>query len=340
MKVCVALSGGVDSAVSAYLLKEMGYEVIGLHMINYPESTGEDLDDVRKVAKFLDIPLVEKNIIDLFEKEIINYFYKEYLSGKTPNPCILCNRRIKFGELYNFSKKLNCDFLSTGHFVKKKNINESFYLCSGKDSAKDQVYFLSRIKKEILKYLLFPLGDYTKDEVRTIARDAEIPVFSKKDSQEICFIKDDNYKKFLINRGYKTIAGNIQHIDGEILGKHKGLAFYTIGQRKGLGISYKEKLYVVKINIEQNTLIVGSKKDLLKKQVSCINPYFFRKVDNEIQAYCKIRFNMEKRKANIVLRDDDSLTINFEDPVSSVTPGQLAVFYDDCDCVIGSAFIK
>ena len=340
MKVCVALSGGVDSAVSAYLLKDMGYDVMGLHMNNYPEFTGEDLDDVRKVAKFLNIPLVEKNIVDLFEREIINYFYKEYLSGKTPNPCILCNRKIKFGKLYEFSRELKCDFFSTGHFVKKKMIKENFYLCSGKDNTKDQVYFLSRVKKDLLKYLLFPLGDYTKEEVRSIAKKAGIPVFSKKDSQEICFIKDDNYKNFLIQRGYKTATGNIQHIDGEILGKHKGLAFYTIGQRKGLGISYKEKLYVVNIDLEKNTLIVGSKKDLLNKQVTCINPYFFKHIDKEFQAYCKIRFNMEKRKAKITICDDNSIIINFEDPVSSVTPGQLAVFYNDSNCVIGSAFIK
>ena len=274
-RVLLGMSGGVDSSVSAILLKKEGYEVIGATMKLWTGNTKQDeeknkkaISDAKKVCDKLGI---EHHIFDAekeFEQCVINNFVEQYQNAKTPNPCIECNKYIKFGYFYNKAKELGCDYIATGHYAKVKWSNKynQYILKKSKADKKDQSYFLYQIPKKILPKVIFPLEDFTyKTEIRKIAEENNLIVAKKKDSQEVCFIPDNDYVKFLQNHGNSNEKiGNIVLKNGQILGKHKGLIHYTIGQRKGLGIAYKEPLYVVKLDSTKNEVIVGTEKELYK----------------------------------------------------------------------------
>ena len=353
MKIGVAMSGGVDSAVAAALLTEMGHDVVGYHMKNLPDRLFEivpetkkvccspsDTTDAFKIAKTLGIKLKIIRLDELFRKHIINYFIEEYKHGKTPNPCVLCNDYIKFGALMDKALEDGMEMFASGHYARIiKHSTYGISLAKGKADHKDQAYFLSRIKKERLGKILFPVGELTKEEIRQKAKDLGLPVHKKRESQELCFIPDNDYRRFLNAEGVKLPEGDIVDTEGNIIGAHHGLSFYTIGQRRGLGISSKEKLYVIDIDTNKNCLIVGPYEKTLKKRFTAAKPNWFIDIDNaELRCQCMIRSTMKPENA-LVHIEEEELTVEFDNPVSAITPGQLAVFYDG-DIVLGSAFIE
>lgn len=335
-KVLVGMSGGVDSSVSALLLKKEGYEVVGATMALFDsEGTIKNCEDAKKVCDSLNI---EHHIIDLkeeFKKNVIDNFIDCYKNGRTPNPCIECNRFLKFGALYDKAKELGCDYIATGHYAKVVDNK----LCKADDLAKDQTYFLYKINKEVLSHIIFPLANYKdKDEIRSIARDNGLFVAEKKDSQEICFIPNDDYVNYLTNNLDKLPdSGNFILKDGTIIGKHKGIIYYTIGQRKGLGISYKTPLYVISIDKENNVIILGDEKDLYSNTLIATNiNLLVDKLPNRVMA--KVRYRAHEAIANIEWAGNDVKVI-FDEPQRSITKGQSVVFYEN-DICLGGGIIK
>lgn len=336
-RIAVAMSGGVDSSTVAFFLKSKGYDIFGVTMKTFNE---ED-KDAKKICEDLGI---EHHILDVreeFSKEVVDYFTNEYLNGKTPNPCMVCNRKIKFGKLLNFAEELGASYLATGHYA---NI-ENGTLKIGSDSRKDQVYFLSQIPKERLEKILFPIGDMEKTEVRELAFKLGVRVHDKKDSQEICFVEDGKLKEFLIERtkGKAEKKGKIVTKDGKVLGEHNGLSFYTIGQRKGLGISSTAPLYVIELNKKENCVVVGSNEDLMSKTLIAEKINLF-KVDsigelNNIECYVKTRSKDSFHKGVVKLISEDKIKIEFEDSIRAITPGQGAVVYTSDGEIIASGFI-
>ncbi|MEE9500326.1 MAG: tRNA 2-thiouridine(34) synthase MnmA, partial [Candidatus Omnitrophota bacterium] len=275
-KILVAMSGGVDSSVASLLLKRNNFDVTGVTMCFAIEGKTTDtrkprccgpraIEDAKRVCYKLDIPHYVMDFSKDLRKHVINKFISEYAKGRTPNPCIECNRYLKFEILLGKARRLGFDFLATGHYAKIEKQGRNFLLKRAKDKRKDQAYFLYPIKKDRLKSIMFPLADLTKKEVREIANDAELPVAHKPESQDICFISEKNYHMFLLERIERTHPGRIIDRKGNFLGKHKGLSFYTVGQRKGLGISSKRPLYVVSTNAGKNEIVVGEEKDLKAK---------------------------------------------------------------------------
>ena len=271
--VVVAMSGGVDSSVVAGLLKQEGYNVIGITLQLYSSNTsakkgsccsGIDIYDARRVAQKLDIPHYVFNYEKTFKEDVIDYFINAYENGETPIPCVKCNETVKFRDLMNFAKKLEADCMATGHYIKRKGSTKNAHMYMAEDKSKDQSYFLFSTTQDQLDYLRFPLGDIPKDKTRKIAEDIGLVVFNKKDSQDICFIPDGDYKKFI--KSQKKI-GEIIDLDGNVLSHHEGIQNYTIGQRRGLGISNENPLYVVDILKETNQIVIGSKADLLGKSL-------------------------------------------------------------------------
>jgi tRNA-specific 2-thiouridylase len=341
-KVVVAMSGGVDSSVCAYLLKKQGYDVIGLTMKLENEVTNEAIRDAQKIADKLGI---EHHVIDLdsyFQEKVVKYFISEYIKGKTPNPCIECNRHLKFKALLEKAFELDAFYLATGHYAKIEYNNSigRYLVKKAVDINKDQSYVLYNLKQQQCGHILLPLGCYTKDEIRSIAREAGFLVANKPDSQEICFIKT-NYKDFLKKKVPDKIKpGFFVNKHGEILGKHKGLPFYTIGQRRGLGISAGEPLYVISIDVKSNMIVLGPKEDLYVKEfiVGNTNWIAFDQLDDKILVNAKIRYNFKEQPAEIEPVENNKVKVVFQTPQKSVTPGQSAVFYND-DIVIGGGII-
>lgn len=349
-KVLLGMSGGVDSSVSAILLKEEGYDVIGITMKLFEgEIEGSCCNisstmDAKRVCDYLGIPHYTLNFKDEFKKYVINDFINSYANCKTPNPCIECNKYLKFDAMYKVAKELECDYIATGHYAKIE-YSEKYgqnVLKKANAISKDQSYVLYNIPKELLDKVKFPVGKFnSKDEIRKIAKEYNLPVATKPDSQDICFIPDGNYKKFLEeNSDIKSKKGNIVNKDGIVLGTHTGLYRYTIGQRKGLGISNKTPLYVIGFNSKDNELVVGEEKGLYQKEfiVSDVNLLVFDKISEELSVYVKTRYSSQAYSAKIIPYGKDIKAI-FDEPQKSITAGQSAVFYID-DVVIGGGKIQ
>lgn len=342
-KVLLGMSGGVDSSVSAILLQKEGYDVIGITMALSKET---DDTDAKAVCKELGI---EHHFVDLkseFKKYVIDNFIKCYANAKTPNPCIECNRKLKFGAMFEKAKELGCDYLATGHYanIEYSNKYKQYVLKKGDAIGKDQSYVLYTLPEDMLEHIIFPLGKFkTKDEIRKIASDNNFNmVANKPDSEDICFIPDGNYKRFLENNSdLKPKIGNIVLQDGTVLGKHSGLYNYTIGQRKGLGISYKEPLFVIGFNIRNNEVIVGTKEEAYKDCAIIDNVNILIKDIDIENLHVKVKTRYSTRESEAILQELDNkmIKINFLKPEKALTPGQSAVFYID-DVVIGGGIIK
>lgn len=343
-KVLLGMSGGVDSSVSALLLKEAGYEVIGVTLNLFPCTTCCSYIDVKDVCRKIGIEHFIYDGVEDFEKHVIQDFISEYKQCRTPNPCIECNKYMKFGAMYEKAKELGCDYIATGHYAKiewddkyKQNV-----LKKSKADKKDQSYVVYNLPREMLDKVLFPLGDFTsKDQIRKIAEEHNLSVAHKSDSEDICFIPNKDYKAFLENNSdIKAKQGNIVNLKGEKLGTHTGLYKYTIGQRKGLGISNPVPLFVVGYNQAKNELIVGEEKDLYKKElyVTDINLLLADKLEQPLKVNAKIRYAAKEAPATITQVEPNKIKVEFEQPQKSITPGQSVVFYVD-DIVLGGGKI-
>lgn len=349
------MSGGVDSSVAASLLVEQGYEVIGLFMrlgIATPtiEESGkrgccsvQDAQDARCVANSLGIHFYVLNFKEEFD-EIIDYFCHEYASGRTPNPCILCNQKLKFGRLLRFAQALNADYIATGHYARvEKSLPEAgrYLLKKGIDQRKDQSYVLFSLTQEQLSRALFPLGTMTKDEVRQKARNLNLKTKDKQESQEICFVPENDYREIILEKlGGQVEPGIIKDTKGHVLGKHPGIEFFTIGQRRGIGIAFGKPKYVVNINPTENTITIGSGTELLESELTAseLNWISISTLENPMEVQAKIRYNHKPSKAMIYPIEEGRVRVIFNEPQMAITPGQAVVFYDG-DIIVGGGWI-
>ncbi len=357
MKVAVAMSGGVDSSVAAAILKEEGYQVIGVTMQIWPsvkQAGGADrfggccgisaVEDAKKVAYKLGILHYVMNFRDIFTQQVIADFCREYSLGRTPNPCIRCNQYIKFDALLERAKEMGADFVVTGHYARigRDESKGRYLLKKGVDRRKDQSYVLYPLTQEQLRHTLLPIGNFTKTRVREIAGELGLPVATKLESQEICFIPDNDYPKFV--KGHIPEAakpGPILDKKGTILGEHRGILFYTVGQRKRLGISAKEPLYVTAIDRERNAILVGSKQEIYSSEfiASRLNWIAIDKLRQPLPIRAKIRYLHQEAEAVVTPLGEDQVQVKFYEPQSAVTPGQAVVFYDG-DTVVGGGVIE
>jgi tRNA-specific 2-thiouridylase len=341
--VAVALSGGVDSAVSALLLKEQGYNVFGITgKMTCDENSEQVINNARKVAEKLNIFHYVFDATEIFNHKVVKYFEESYKNGETPNPCIMCNKYIKWGAIYNYATKtIGADFIATGHYANIKKDGKFYKLYPASDEVKDQLYFLFNLNQEQLARTLFPLSSYKKEDIKSIAEKYDLPPKSAKESQDICFIKPPmTTKKYLNSILPEQIGSFVEKSSGKILGKHKGFWQYTIGQRKGIGIAAPEALYVLGTVPATNTVYVGYEKELYSntlslKEINWSYPIF----DNELEVMVKIRYNMPAIPAKIT-KDLNQWIIHFNNPISGVTPGQACVIYDKIDGhLLGGSFI-
>lgn len=344
-KVLLGMSGGVDSSVSAIILKQQGYDVIGttLNLLSY--SSCCSYIDVKEICNQIGIMHYIYEGKEEFDKYVIQNFIDEYKNCRTPNPCIKCNKYLKFGAMYEQAKKLDCDYIATGHYAKieyDEKYNKKV-LKKANAKGKDQSYVLYNIPKELLDKIIFPLGNFeSKNEIREIAEENNLRVAHKKDSEDICFIPNGNYKEFLENNSdIKAKEGNIVNSEGTVLGKHNGLYKYTIGQRKGLGISNSVPLYVLGFNLTKNELVVGEEKELYKKELIAkdINLLLIDKLTEPMKINAKIRYASKESSAIIYPEKNNKIKVVFDEPQKSITPGQAVVFYID-DVVLGGGIIE
>lgn len=350
-KVVLGMSGGVDSSVAAYILKEEGYEVIGVTLSQIPHSEETDdneggccsissVFDAKGVADFLDIPHYVMNFRGLFEREVIDYFIDEYMEGRTPNPCLMCNKRVRFSEFLEKAKGLGADYLATGHYAVVEKENDRYLMKKSSDTRKDQTYFLHQMTQYQLEHTLFPLGGYTKDEIRAIGEKIGIITHDKPDSEEICFIPDDDHGRFIKERVDDIKVGNFVDTKGNVLGRHKGIVYYTVGQRKGLGLSLGRRVFVKEINPENNTVVIGDEKDLYHSKLYAeeLNFIPFDNLEGPMDVTAKIRYSLHESDATIRPYKNGVL-VEFKEAQRAITKGQAVVFYDD-DIVVGGGIIK
>ncbi len=343
-KVCVAMSGGVDSSVAAFLLKEAGYDVFGVFMKLWddPESKStccslSDSLDALRVSEKLKIPFYVLNFQDEFREYVIEYFIREYKKGNTPNPCINCNLYLKFNFLLNKAQLMGADYLATGHYARIVKEGDEYFLCKGVDGKKDQSYFLFNITRALLSKIIFPLGDYTKEQVRAVAEREGLVTARKKESQEICFIEND-YREFLKKHGFREEPGDITDIKGNVIGRHKGYFNYTIGQRGGLNVAKGYPIYVIDIIPEKNIIIADREEYLFKKEFDIKDLNLLDHVREDRSYSVKIRYKHRGERAYIRIVND-KYRISFETAQRAITPGQAAVIYDG-DRVVGGGWIE
>lgn len=353
--VAVAMSGGVDSSVAAYLLKQQGFNLIGLTLKTWGydkipvNDTGccspDTINRALNVADHLGIPHYTLDFTEKFNDVVINNFIYEYLSGRTPNPCVLCNKTIKWGVLLEKAESLGVDFLATGHYAKILKLDNGRYtIALPKDRNKDQTYFLWSVSQNALSKTIFPLGEYSKPEIRDIAAKLNLKSASTPDSQEICFVPDNDYSK-LIELRIPEIKEKLKDGDliykGEIVGKHKGYPYYTIGQRKGLQVALGKPVYVSKIDAENNVIVLDDEESLFSYdfKINNINLLAVEKIDNPLNVIIKVRYKDPGTPALIEQTSNDEITVKLSSPKKSITPGQSAVFYSDT-YLIGGGIIK
>ena len=339
-KVAIGLSGGVDSSVASYLLKEKGYDLIGITM---KVSDVDVSEDAAKIAQKLDIPYHILDLRDEFKNHVIDNFAEEYLQGRTPNPCAMCNKYIKFGVLLQKAKELGADYIATGHYARVEEHNGRYLVLNAKDDKKDQTYMFYSLTQDVLKHILMPCGEYTKVQIREIARNLDLEVHDKKESMDICFIPDNDHGKYIQSLECKDRIkpGNFVDKQGNILGKHKGLIYYTIGQRKGLGLSLGKPGFVVDIIPERNEVVVGDESEIFNSGLIAkdINFIPFDSLENPMEVEAKIRYSTTKSKATIIPFEEGKVKVVFEDKQRAITKGQRVVFYIQ-DMLVGGGTIE
>lgn len=350
-RVAVGMSGGVDSAVAAYLLKEQGYDVTGIFMHNWDETdengcctSDQDFADMRRTCDSIGIPYYSVNFTKEYLDRVFSYFLKEYKLGRTPNPDVMCNKEIKFNAFLEYASKIGCELLATGHFARLDKAGGEAKLIKGKDTNKDQTYFLHGLNQAQLKNVLFPVGGMLKSEVRETAKKAGLPVASKKDSTGICFIGERNFRNFLMQY-IPNEPGNMETLDGKVIGRHQGIAYYTIGQRKGLGIGGDgEAWFVVGKDPTRNVLFVeqGDHPALYSMVLYASNVSWISEEEPEhypIQCKAKFRYRQPDQAVS-VSREGSTWVVNFEQKQRAITPGQYVVFYDGEECLGGGIIEK
>lgn len=354
-KAIIAMSGGVDSSVAAYLMKSQGYDCMGVTMkLFHNEDIGiprehsccslDDVEDARSVAYVLGIPYHVFNFSTRFEETVIGRFIAAYENGMTPNPCIDCNRYLKFDKLYHRAKELDYDYVVTGHYarIEKDALSGRYLLKKAVDASKDQSYVLYMLTQDQLAHTLFPLGGMTKPEVRSIAEENEFVNARKHDSQDICFVRNGSYADFIEEHtGKKYPDGDFIDADGNILGRHRGIIRYTIGQRKGLGLSFPEPTYVCAVDPICNTVTLGKQSDLFSQSLTAtdINLISVSSIDEPLRLKAKVRYRQSEQWATVLQTDEDTLQIKFDEPQRAVTKGQAVVLYDG-DTVVGGGTIQ
>ncbi|MDD5945145.1 MAG: tRNA 2-thiouridine(34) synthase MnmA [Clostridia bacterium] len=354
-KVVVGMSGGVDSSVAAYLLKQQGYDVIGVTMQIWQEESWQDIsdnggccglsavDDARRVANSIGIPHYVMNFRRDFEESVIKYFVNEYKQGKTPNPCIACNRYVKWEALLLRAKQIGADYIATGHYarIKKHPVTGRYSICASASAGKDQTYALFNLTQDQLASTLMPVGDYNKDQIREIAKSIDLQISSKPDSQDICFVPDGDYASFIESYdGTKFPAGDYVDMDGNVLGKHKGIIHYTVGQRKGLGLAMGKHVYVHHIDTDKNQVVLCDNEELFKREVLADNINFMavENIEGEVRAEAKIRYSHKKAPCTVSV-ENGLLKCVFDEPQRAVTPGQALVVYDGEYVLCGGTII-